>query len=428
MVGPISPKVSLVATDIDVVVAPDSFKGTLTAWQAADALSSGVRRGLGPTARISAVPMADGGEGTLDALLHARHGREISVKVHDAIGRPRRARYGLLPGSTTAVIEAAEANGLPHVRDVPLQPRRADSEGVGELARAALDAGATEILLCVGGSATTDGGVGVLRALGVRFLDGLGRPTSPGGGGLLDIHSIDLSGLHPAARKARWRIAVDVDNPLVGDRGAAAVFGPQKGACPSDIAHLDAGLTHLARELAKVTDEEDAVLLSAPGMGAAGGLPVSLAAVLGAELVAGVRLVADAIGLHDMLRGADIVFTGEGSFDSQSLHGKVVDGVRAATPVGTPIVVIAGRVELSAQEVAAAGLTAALSIARGPAAESELAEHAAELVADAAESACRLLAHGTWGGDRLGAPVHEMPVLTAQSWALGGPLVERIDP
>lgn len=377
-----------------VVICPDSFKGSLTAVEVAAAMAAGVRRALGGAARITTVPMADGGEGTLDALLGAWAGStEVTLEVHDALGRPRTARYGLSAGSTTAIIEAAEANGLPHVSDVPLQPRRADSAGVGELTLAALEAGATEILLCIGGSATTDGGAGVLRALGARFLDADGQPVRPGGGGLAAVDRVDLSELHPAARAARWRIAVDVENPLVGERGAAAVFGPQKGANSDDVAALDAGLAHLARVLAEATGADEVALREGAGMGAAGGLPVALTAVLGAQIVPGVRLVADAVGLDDALAGADLVLTGEGSFDAQSLHGKVVDGVLTAASARAAVVVIAGRVELTAEEVAAAGLTAALSIAPGPATGRDLAANAAALVANTTETVCHLLTH-----------------------------------
>ncbi len=355
-------------------------------------MAVGARKALGDGAAIRPVPMADGGEGTLDALLAAWQGEDRVVEVSDAVGRPRRARFGISADGSTAVIEAAEANGLPHVRDLPPQPLRADSAGVGELARAALDAGAAEILLCIGGSASTDGGTGVLRALGVRFLDASGQEVAPGGGTLGEISRVDLTGLHPRARDARWRIAVDVENPLVGQRGAATVFGPQKGASADDVKVLDGGLAHLAGRLAEVGAVAGEDLLHRPGMGAAGGLPASLVAILGAELVPGSRLVADAVGLAETLADADIVLTGEGSFDSQSLHGKVVDGVRDAAPSGSPIVVIAGRVALSATEVAAAGLTAAISLARGPADEDALRRDAAELVAEAAETACRLLA------------------------------------
>lgn len=376
-----------------VVAAPDSFKGSLTAQAAAAAMVAGARRALGPTAVISAVPMADGGEGTLEVLIDAWQGRVRHVDVTDALGRVRPARFGLSADGTVSVVEAAEANGLPHVRDVPLRPLDADSAGVGELALAALDAGAREILLCIGGSATTDGGAGLLRALGARLLDHAGRQVAPGGRGLRDIVRIDLAHLHPAARLARWRVAVDVDNPLTGERGAAAVFGPQKGARPQDVLTLDAGLAHLAHALADATRARVDDLVHRPGMGAAGGLPIALTSVLGAEIVAGSRLVADAVGLEAALADADLVLTGEGSLDSQSLHGKVIDGVRGCAPERAAVAVIAGRVALTATEVAAAGLTAAVSIALGPAAEERLRRDAAYLVAEASESVCRLLGH-----------------------------------
>ena len=379
---------------LTVVAAPDSFKGSLSAREVADAMAVGVRRALGASAAVTALPMADGGEGTLDALLDAWAGTEATAQVTDALGRPCSARYGLSADSRTAVIEAAEANGLPQVSDVPLRPLEADSAGVGELALAALEAGAEELLLCIGGSATTDGGAGVLRALGALFLDADGQEIPPGGGGLSALERIDLDGLPPRAREARWRIAVDVDNPLVGPRGAAAVFGPQKGATEDDVEVLDAGLGRLAAVLARTTDASAAELSESPGTGAAGGLPVALSAVLGAEVVTGSQLVAEAVGLSAALAEADLVLTGEGSFDSQSLHGKVVDGVRARTPDGAALVVIAGRVALPAAEAAEAGITAALSIAPGPATLEELGADAAELVAEAAENACRLIAHG----------------------------------
>lgn len=376
-----------------VVAAPDSFKGSLSAQQAADAMAAGARLALGAAATIRTVPMADGGEGTLDALLSAWDGHEIAVDVQDAIGRPHHARFGLSADGRTAIIEAAEANGLPHVSDVPLQPLRADTFGVGELARAALDRGATEILLCIGGSATSDGGTGLLRALGARFLTADATEAAPGGGGLSAIDRLDLSELHPSAREARWRIAVDVDNPLVGERGAAAVFGPQKGAGSDDVARLDDGLTHLAGVLARDLDIPVTQIRDGAGMGAAGGMPAALCAVLGAETSPGWRLVAETVGLPELLSDADLVLTGEGSLDSQSLGGKVVDGVRRSAPPGTAVVVIAGRVALDPREIAEAGLTAAISIAPGAATLEELREGAAALVTNAAAAVCRIFTH-----------------------------------
>ncbi|MEE6286703.1 glycerate kinase [Georgenia sp. MJ173] len=383
------------STGPTVVVAPDSFKGSVTAQQAAGAMARGARSAFGPGARVTVLPMADGGEGTLDAVLGALGGEERQVDAHDALGRPRLARYGL--AGTLAVIEAAEGNGLPAVADLPLQPLRADSRGVGEIARAALDAGATELLLCLGGSASTDGGTGLLTALGARFLDADGAPVAPGGGGLANIAAVDLDHLHPGARAARWRLAVDVDNPLVGPRGAAAVFGPQKGAGPAEVEVLDRGLDHLATVLGRAAGTGAEYLLSRPGAGAAGGLPLALITLLGAELVPGARLVAEATGLDAALATADVVLTGEGSLDSQSLDGKVVDAVRSLARPGAAVVVIAGRVELDAADVRAAGLTAALSIARGPADLAELRGDAAWLIEDATAQVCGLLRHDLAG-------------------------------
>ena len=374
-----------------IVLAPDSLKGSLPAADAALALSAGVTAAaarLGhPAPDVVLVPLADGGEGTLDALLAAWHVEARTTSCHDAAGRARTARYGIseghgAPGSPVqGVLEAAEANGLPLVADRPLDALTATSYGVGEIAARLLDDGADEILLCIGGSATTDGGTGLLSALGARFLDADGIPLPPGGGALGALATIDVAQLHPRARDVRWRIAVDVDNPLCGPRGAATVFGPQKGATPDDVVVLEAGLAHLARVVAGSTGVD---MLDVPGAGAAGGLPAVLVPFLGAEIVPGSALVADAVGLADALAAADLVLTGEGSFDAQSLGGKVVHAVVANAPAACAVVVIAGRVRLSAAQVQDAGLAAAFSLATGPMALDELIEGAGALMEDAA--------------------------------------------
>ncbi|MHA7240681.1 glycerate kinase [Arthrobacter sp. TMS1-12-1] len=373
-----------------IVLAPDSLKGSLPAAEAALAMSAGVTAAaarLGhPAPDVVLVPLADGGEGTLDALLAAWHVEARTTPCHDAAGRARTARYGLSPAGppgspVRGVLEAAEANGLPLVADRPLEALTATSYGVGEIAARLLDDGADEILLCIGGSATTDGGTGLLSALGARFLDADGDALVPGGGALGALATIDLTRLHPRARDVRWRIAVDVDNPLCGPRGAAAVFGPQKGATPDDVVVLDAGLGHLARVVAGTTGVD---MRDVPGAGAAGGLPAVLVPFLGAGIVPGSALVADAVGLAGALAGADLVLTGEGSFDSQSLGGKVVHAVVAHAPAACAVVVIAGRVRLSAARVQDAGLAAAFSLATGPMALDELIEGAGALMEDAA--------------------------------------------
>jgi len=373
---------------LTVAIAPDSFKGSLSAAEAAAAMAEGVRASLGPEAVISVCPMADGGEGTLDAILAVWGVAARVLSTVDALGRPRSARVGVSLDGRTAVIEAAEANGLPAVMDRALEPLRADSFGVGILARQLLDDGVHEILLCVGGSASTDGGTGMLRALGARFLGRDGENVAPGGAGLFDIVTVDTSGLHERAGDVLWRVAVDVTNPLCGDDGAASVFGPQKGATVSDIHTLDAGL---ARLCAVVTLTTGVDMLGRPGAGAAGGMPATLVPLLGAEMIPGSIMVADAVGLVDRLAAADVVLTGEGRFDSQSLAGKVVAAVARLSPATAKVIVIAGSVDLSAADTRAAGITAAFSIADGPTDLAELQADAFERVRDTTAQVCAIL-------------------------------------
>ncbi|SEN90101.1 glycerate kinase [Cryobacterium luteum] len=377
---------------LTIVIAPDSFKGSLSAAEAAAAMADGTRDAflaLGrPEIRLTLCPMADGGEGTLDAITAAWGALPRTMLTVDALGRRRRARYATSADGRIGFIEAAESNGLPLVADAPPQPQRADTFGVGLLARELLDQRVDEILLCVGGSASTDGGTGLLAALGVRFLDIAGLPVAPGGAGLAQIASIDLAGLHPHARAVRWRVAVDVNNPLCGPAGAAAVFGPQKGARPRDVAELDAGLARLAAIVFAETGEN---MLDRPGAGAAGGMPATLVPLLRAELVPGSTLVAAAVDLARKMTSADLVLTGEGSFDAQSLGGKVAVAVARLAPAGCPVVVIAGRVELSAVDSAASGVTAAFSIAGGPATLDDLQAHAAERVRETTAHAVALV-------------------------------------
>ncbi|WP_231556240.1 glycerate kinase [Cryobacterium sp. MLB-32] len=375
-------------TPLTVVVAPDSFKGSLSAAEAAAAMAEGARAVFGPDAVIVQCPMADGGEGTLDAVLAVWGVPARTLSTVDALGRPRQARVGISSDGRTAVIEAAEANGLPDVSDVELEPLRADSFGVGILAHDLLDQGVDEILLCVGGSASTDGGTGLLSALGVAFLDHAGQVVPPGGAGLGAIRAIDVSGLHERARRVRWRLAVDVSNPLCGEQGAASVFGPQKGASAADVHVLDAGLAHLCAVVERATGLS---MLDRPGAGAAGGMPATLVPLLGAEMMPGSTMVADAVGLADRLAGADLVLTGEGRFDSQSLAGKVVDAVTRLSPTAARVIVIAGSVGLSSDQTRAAGLTAAFSIANGPASLAELQRNAFDRVRDVTAQVCAIL-------------------------------------
>lgn len=374
-----------------IVVAPDSFKGSRSATEVASAMAAGVRDALGSSAVVVECPLADGGEGTLDALATALDAVISSVATVDALGRERHARVAI--AGRTGVIEAAEANGLPHVSDVQLQPMRADSYGVGLLARRLLNDDVTEILLCIGGSASNDGGTGFLSALGARFLGNDGHEVASGAAGLPDIARIDLTQLHPRARQVSIRVALDVDNPLLGTHGAAAVFGPQKGATAEDVTAIDAGLAHLASILAAETGID---VTEIPGAGAAGGLPACLSAFLDVRLMPGSDMVLNAVGFDRLCADAVLVITGEGSFDSQSLRGKVVAGVRRAAPPDCPVVVIAGRVGLTPQQTRDAGITAALSIAAGPAQLSEMSIATTELVRNTAATVASMF--GTFTG------------------------------
>lgn len=366
-----------------VVIAPDSFKGSCSSVEAARAIARGVRAAFGTRAEVLELPMADGGEGTLDALVAAWGGEVARVPTSDALGRPREGRVGYgrtADGGLRAIIEAADANGLPAVSDLPLQPLDADSHGVGELILAALDAGTDELLLCIGGSATSDGGAGMLRALGARLLDAQGRDVAGGARGLLDVQQVDLRGIDPRAARVSWRIACDVDNPLTGPRGAAAVFGPQKGADAQQVAEIERGLGRFSELLAAAVGTDAPQLREQRGIGAAGGLALGLTTLFGAQLVPGARLVSGAIGLREALAAATLVFTGEGRLDAQSLDGKVVSRVLAEAAPGAAVIVLAGSIGLSPEETRAAGISAAFSIAQGPATLEEMSADATRLL------------------------------------------------
>lgn len=367
-----------------VVVAFDAFKGSLTALEACEAAARGVRDAM-PGTDVSLVPMADGGEGSLDALL-ARGGERRSTETVDAIGRPALAHWAL--DGQHAVIELAQAAGLPQVEDAPLRPLEATTAGLGRVVLAALDEGATEVTLLLGGSATTDGGAGVLRALGASLTDASGQPIADGGGGLAALERLDLRDLDPRALAARWRFVTDVDAPLTGPRGAAAVFGPQKGATAHDVVLLDDALGRLARVAAAELAVDDRSIADVPGAGAAGGIASALRALTGGEIVAGGAWFAALAGLDDAVAGSALVLTGEGRFDEQSAGGKVVSVVHdAAVRHGVPLCVLAGAVDARA---AATMDVPALSIAAGAAKLADLQRDAADLLAAAAASVARL--------------------------------------
>jgi glycerate kinase len=339
-----------------IVIAPDKFKGSLPATQVAAAIAAGLRAGR-PGAEVITIPVADGGEGTVDAAVAAGFER-VPVTAAGPAGDPVRASYARR--GEAAVVELACVCGLARLSggpwSSPTAPLVASSAGAGEVLRAALEAGARRIILAVGGSASTDGGAGLLQALGARVLDARGEPARPGGAGLRDVATLDLSGLHPKLRAAEVILAADVDNPLTGPDGAAEVYGPQKGASPAEVARLDEGLRHWAAVVAAATGTDWS---RAPGAGAAGGVGFAALAVLGAVRRPGVELVLELAGFGAALDGADLVITGEGSLDAQSLAGKAPVGVaRAAARRGIPVIAVAGRSTLTEAEPATAGISA----------------------------------------------------------------------
>jgi glycerate kinase len=343
-----------------IVVAPDKFKGSLPATQVAAAIAAGLHAGR-PNAEVVTMPVADGGEGTVDAAVAAGFER-VPVTAAGPAGDPVQASYARR--GEVAVVELAGVCGLARLPGGRPTPLTASSFGAGEVLRAALEAGARKIILGAGGSASTDGGAGLLQALGARVLDTSGRPVRPGGAGLREVAALDLTGLHralqsaqcPAGHPADIVLAADVDNPLTGPDGAAEVYGPQKGASPAEVAALDAGLRRWAAVVAAAAGRDWS---RTPGAGAAGGVGFAALAVLGATRRPGIELVLDLAGFETALDGADLVITGEGSLDAQSLAGKTPVGVaRAAARRGIAVVAVAGRSTLREAELAAAGIAA----------------------------------------------------------------------
>ena len=391
-----------------IIVAPDSFKECLPAAAVAQAIAEGLRAAwtaLGPqdeTLEVVPVPMADGGEGTVETVLAAAGGQMRLVAVTGPLGEPVEATFGLLADGATAVMEMASAAGL-HL--VPLDrrdPTRTTTRGVGELIRAALDAGAGKILIGIGGSSTTDGGTGCAQALGWRFLDKAGKeiPGPMTGGALRQVDRIDASRQDPRLAGTEILVACDVDNPLTGPQGSAAIYGPQKGATPEQVQHLDEGLGHLAGLIRRDVGVD---VERMPGAGAAGGLGAGLVAFCGAALCRGVESVARTVDLAGKVQGADLVITGEGRLDSQSLRGKVIWGVASvAKRFGVPTVAIAGQVSPS-QEDWSALLAGWLCIIDRPMSLQQALQEAPRLLSSAGQQVLRLYLLGRTAC-RLGCP------------------------
>jgi glycerate kinase len=363
-----------------ILIAPDKFKGSLTAAQAAVAMAEGALA-IYPDAEAVQAPIADGGEGTLEAAVAAGFEERIRAVTGPLI-KPVGAAWALR--GTTAVIETAQSSGLAALGSEPDAETagRAHSYGAGQLIAAALDAGATEIVLGLGGSAMTDGGSGALRALGLRPLDAHGNVVPLGGAALAEVAAVDASALDPRLAAARLRIAVDVRNPLVGPDGAAHIFGPQKGADQETVERLDAGLRTWAKVLAEATGRD----VDVPGAGAAGGFPAGFLAFTDATLESGFALVAEMVGLEDRLAGAELVITGEGSLDGQSLTGKAPIALAdRARDRGIPVVAVAGQILAAPEELAEHGIEAAGALV-------DLAPTPADAIAHAAEYVRRAVA------------------------------------
>ncbi|WP_454370333.1 glycerate kinase [Streptomyces albogriseolus] len=335
-----------------MLVAADKFKGSLTAVEVAERVIAGLRR-VRPDLRAEALPVADGGDGTVAAAVAAGFERH-EVRVSGPLGDEVTAAYALR--DDTAVVEMAEASGLQRLPEGVFAPLTASTYGSGELLRAALDAGARSIVFGVGGSATTDGGAGMLAALGARFLTASGEPLRPGGAALAELATADLSGLDPRLRSVEFVLASDVDNPLTGPKGAAAVYGPQKGASPEDVERLDAALAHLVKVL------DASALAASPGAGAAGGIGFG-ALLVGARFRPGIEVMLDVLGFASALERADLVITGEGSLDEQTLHGKAPAGVAAAArAAGKDVVAVCGRLALAPEVLGRAGIRRAYAL------------------------------------------------------------------
>jgi len=374
-----------------IIVAPDAFKGSLSAPEAARAMARGIRA-VFPEAEVLQVPMADGGEGTVEALVTATGGRWMETEVRGPLGDPVSAPWGISGDGATAFIEMAAASGLTLLPPERRDPRLASSHGTGELLKAALDAGLRKVVLGIGGSATNDGGAGMARALGARFLDAEGRDLPEGGAALIHLAHLDLSGLDPRLTGLSLLVACDVDNPLCGPRGASAVFGPQKGASPAVVAELDRALEHFAGVAQAATGRDVA---SVPGAGAAGGLGAGFLFFTPAQLRPGVSIVLEATGFEGQLQGADLVLTGEGRTDAQTAMGKAPLGVAAmARRQGVPVVCLSGGLGAGAEALLAHGIDALASLVPGPMELEACMAQGADLLEAATARTCRLLKVG----------------------------------
>ena len=387
-----------------VVIAPQGFKAGIPGLEAARAIARGVTAAV-PDAETVLAPVADGGDGTMHALVDGTGGRVFTSVVTGPLGSPVEAHWGVMGDGRTAVVEMALASGIALVPQRRRNPRLTTTAGTGEIIREALDAGYTRIIVGLGGSATNDGGAGMAAALGARFTDSEGRPLPPGGSSLARLDRIDVSGLHPKLGEATIIAATDVTNPLCGPEGASAIFGPQKGANAEMVRELDAALANYARVVARDVGRD---VLGVPGAGAAGGLGAGLMAFAGATLQSGIDMVCEVLGFDELLRGADLVITGEGRADRSTVFNKAPVGVaRRASVHGVPTVLLAGSLGPGYEELYAHNVASVVCIADRPMNFEASLSRSAELLEGAAERTMRLLLAGRGLGADTAGPLQD---------------------
>jgi len=374
-----------------IVVAPDSFKESLRAKEVAEIIEEGIKR-VFPQVEVIKVPLADGGEGTIEAILEARGGKVISQEVASPLGERIKAHFGILDDGFTGIVEMAQASGLSLVPHPQRNPLLTTTYGTGELIKAALDRGCKRIIVGIGGSATVDGGAGMVQALGAKLLNGKGKQISFGGGSLGEIVSIDMSSLDTRVKNTEALVASDVDNPLCGPKGAARVYGPQKGATPEMVKTLEKNLAHFAMMIKKYLNKE---VKNIPGAGAAGGLGAGSIAFLGAELRPGIKLMIEASRLEERIKGADLVISGEGRIDEQTVYGKTPVGVaEMAKKEKIPVIIIGGEIRGDVEALYERGVDAVVSCIDRILPRAEAMKEAKKTLRQATERAMRLIKIG----------------------------------
>ena len=377
---------------LKVVAAPQTFKGSISALNAAEAISIGVKN-IYPSAEVLLCPVADGGDGTLETLVEVSNGNIVECVVEGPTGTPVEAQWGAMGDEQTAVIEMARTSGLALLDLNERDPLNASTYGLGEAILSALDQNYRKFIIGIGGSATNDGGAGMAQAVGISLKDEFGIEIPRGGAALSKLHSIDTAGIDPRIKQSEFMVACDVNNPLTGPEGASAVYGPQKGATPEMITQLDEALKNFAETILRDLGEE---VEHISGAGAAGGLGAGMMAFMGGTLKPGVDIVLDTVGLADKLKGTDIVITGEGGIDFQTVYDKAPIGVaKLAKNLGIPTIALAGLVGKDFQVVHREGIESVFSIVNGPMTLENASSNAHRLIVESTEQVMRLLRVGT---------------------------------